>query len=425
MSFDPRHRRACSRPTCPTSARGLVIRDELCRGFGGAFGDVARGSGFLAVERTALGKSLGRASRGGCRSTAGRSAPPAERAQAGFMPTRSSGKPMADRESEVIAQDRVRRLGPQRRGLGPRSARAIRSSAMPSCRRSRIRAASDPGTGWTPAPILDRGRGRRLVAAAPAYLKSHSQGEYVFDHGWAEAWERAGGEYYPKLQVAVPFTPVPGPRLLGQPAAAAARRDRGGDGARTTCRRRTSPSSTRPALRECERRGWLIRHGIQYPLVQPRLCELRRFPRRSVAAASARRSARSGRRRVDGLDIRILRGAEIGRADWDAMWAFYQDTGSRKWGRPYLTREFFALLGERMGDQVLLFLACRDGRPIAGALNFIGADTLYGRYWGCGRGGAVPPFRALLLSGDRMGDRARPAVGPGRRAGRAQVRARL
>ena len=101
------------------------------------------------------------------------------------------------------------------------------------------------------------------------------------------------------------------------------------------------------------------------------------------------------------------------------MWAFYQDTGSRKWGHPYLTREFFDLAGERMGDQVLLFLACRDGAPIAGALNFIGPDTLYGRYWGCDRGRALPPFRALLLPGDRMGDRARPEGGSGGRAGRA------
>ena len=125
----------------------------------------------------------------------------------------------------------------------------------------------------------------------------------------------------------------------------------------------------------------------------------------------------------EGLEFRALRGAEIGRAEWDAMWAFYQDTGSRKWGQPYLTREFFDLVGERMGDRVLLFLACRDGLPIAGALNFIGPDTLYGRYWGMHRGGAVPPFRALLLPGDRMGDRAWPGVAS-RPARRASIRSR-
>ena len=238
-----------------------------------------------------------------------------------------------------------------------------------------------PGTGWTPAPILVEDESERLVAAAPAYLKVHSQGEYVFDHGWADAWQRASGEYYPKLQVSVPFTPVPGPRLLGdRPQQLLA--------ALETVTVQHDMSSAHitfldeAGAAECERRGWLMRDGVQYHWFNRGYASFDDF----LASLSSRKRKTLRKERaaaVDGLEIRILRGTEIGPAEWDAMWAFYQDTGSRKWGRPYLTREFFDLVGERMGDSVLLFLACRGGRPIAGALNFIGADTLYGRYWGC------------------------------------------
>ena len=238
-----------------------------------------------------------------------------------------------------------------------------------------------PGTGWTPAHILVEDESDRLVAAAPAYLKVHSQGEYVFDHGWAEAWQRAGGEYYPKLQVSVPFTPVPGPRLLGgRPQQLLA--------ALETVTVQHDMSSAHitfldePAAVECERRRWLIRHGVQYHWFNRGYPSFDEF----LGSLSSRKRKTLRKERaaaIEGLEIRILRGAQIEPADWDAMWAFYQDTGSRKWGRPYLTREFFDLVGERMGDSVLLFLACRDGQPIAGALNFIGADTVYGRYWGC------------------------------------------
>jgi predicted N-acyltransferase len=237
-----------------------------------------------------------------------------------------------------------------------------------------------PGTGWSPAPILVEEEGR-LLAAAPAYLKSHSQGEYVFDHGWAEAWASAGGQYYPKLQIAVPFTPVPGPRLLGtrpQQLLAAAE-------AVTLQNELSSAHITfidEAGAAEAERRGWLIRHGVQYHWLNRGYSSFDEFltslnSRKRKTLRKERAAAR------DGLEFRTLRGGEIGAADWDAMWAFYQDTGSRKWGRPYLTRSFFDLVGERMGDQALLFLACRGGRPIAGALNFVGPDTLYGRYWGC------------------------------------------
>jgi predicted N-acyltransferase len=237
-----------------------------------------------------------------------------------------------------------------------------------------------PGTGWTPAPILIEDEAAHLVAAAPAYLKTHSQGEYVFDHGWADAWERAGGEYYPKLQIAVPFTPVPGPRLLGarsQQLLAAIE-------AVTVQNGMSSAHLTfidEADVGECERRGWLIRHGIQYHWLNRGYASFDDFlahltSRKRKAIRKERASAR------DGISFRALRGAEIGCAEWDAMWVFYQDTGSRKWGHPYLTREFFDLVAERMGDQILLLLADRDGGPIAGALNFVGPDALYGRYWG-------------------------------------------
>jgi uncharacterized protein len=236
-----------------------------------------------------------------------------------------------------------------------------------------------PGSGWTPTPLRIEEEGA-LLAAAPAWLKTHSQGEYVFDHGWAEAWEQAGGRYYPKLQVAVPFTPVPGARLLGsRPQQLLA-----GLEAVTAQNDLSSAHITfidEAGVAECERRDWLIRHGVQYHWFNRGYARFDDF----LAALSSRKRKAIRKERAaarEGLEFRSLRGAEIGRAEWDAMWAFYQDTGARKWGEPYLTREFFDVAGERMGDQLLLFLACRDGRPIAGALNFIGPNTLYGRYWG-------------------------------------------
>jgi predicted N-acyltransferase len=236
-----------------------------------------------------------------------------------------------------------------------------------------------PGTGWTPAPILIEEEDR-LVAAAPAYLKTHSQGEYVFDHGWAEAWERAGGQYYPKLQVAVPFTPVPGPRLLGsRPQQLLAALE-----AVTVQNDMSSAHITfidEAGADEAERRSWLIRHGIQYHWFNRGYASFDDF----LAALSSRKRKAIRKERAaacDGLEIRALRGGEIEASDWDSMWTFYQDTGSRKWGRPYLTREFFDSLTHKMGDGVLLFLALRGGLPIAGALNLIGPDALYGRYWG-------------------------------------------
>lgn len=238
-------------------------------------------------------------------------------------------------------------------------------------------------TGWQPVPIAIDGKDGLPAAVAPAYVKSHSQGEYVFDHGWAAAWERAGGDYYPKLQIAVPFTPVPGRRLLtdredlalGLIAAAEAVVNQHG---------LSSAHATFIAAEEVElfeRAGWLIRvdsqfhwHNRGYGGFEDFLADL--SSRKRKALRRERASA------LEGLEVEHLTGAAITEAHWDSFWIFYQDTGSRKWGRPYLTRRFFSLLGERLAERVLLILALRDGRPIAGALNLIGADALYGRYWG-------------------------------------------
>ncbi|WP_447726855.1 GNAT family N-acetyltransferase [Sphingomonas koreensis] len=239
-------------------------------------------------------------------------------------------------------------------------------------------------TGWQPLPIVIDGPCGTPAAIVPAYAKSHSQGEYVFDHAWADAWERAGGRYYPKLQAAVPFTPVPGPRLLLRDAALAPGLIAGLE-AVTDQNRLSSAHVTfldEAQLPLFEQAGWLVRAGTQFHWQNDSYASFDAF----LAALSSRKrkAIRKERERaLEGLTIRHLSGAEITEVHWDAFWAFYQDTGSRKWGQPYLTRPFFSMLGEAMGDKVLLMLAERDGRPIAGALNLIGADALYGRYWGC------------------------------------------
>ena len=286
---------------------------------------------------------------------------------------------MADRETEVLA-----RIAGGVAGLNGHAWDRL-TDGDPFVGHAFLSALEDSGsvgsgTGWTPAPILIEDDSSHLIAAAPAYLKTHSQGEYVFDHGWAEAWQQAGGDYYPKLQVAVPFTPVPGARLLGsKPQQLLAAIE-----AVTVQNQLSSAHITfidNAGAVECERRNWLTRDGIQYHWFNRGYATFEDF----LAALTSRRRKTIRKERAaarESIEFRQLRGPEILPADWDAMWAFYQDTGSRKWGRPYLTRSFFDLVGERMGDRLLLFLACRDGRPIAGALNVIGLDTLYGRYWG-------------------------------------------
>jgi predicted N-acyltransferase len=235
------------------------------------------------------------------------------------------------------------------------------------------------GTGWMPLPVLVEREGR-VTAVAPAYLKTHSQGEYVFDHGWAEAWERAGGAYYPKLQVAVPFTPCPGPRLFGEDRSALL-------AALETVTVQNGLSSAHVTFLTdkeallAQRRGWLMRDGIQYHWFNRGYADFDDF----LGHLSSRKRKAIRRERAaacESLEIVTLRGPDIEAPHWDAMWRFYQETGSRKWGRPYLSREFFDRIGEAAGDAALMFLAMRGKQPIAGALNFIGGDTLYGRYWG-------------------------------------------
>ena len=241
-----------------------------------------------------------------------------------------------------------------------------------------------PRTGWSPLPIVVEGEDGLPAAALPAYLKSHSQGEYVFDHSWADAWQRAGGDYYPKLQIAAPFTPATGPRLLvgdrpdlALPLLRAAEQLCESNGLSSAHATFITPEQL-PLFEEA---GWMLRSDIQFHWENRGYASFDDFL--SVLSSDKRKNLRKERAKAqDGVDIRALTGAEIKPEHWDAFWVFYQDTGARKWGRPYLTREAFDLIGERMADKVLLVLAFMDGQAVAGAINFIGADALYGRYWG-------------------------------------------
>ncbi len=240
-----------------------------------------------------------------------------------------------------------------------------------------------PGTGWTPAPITIAGADGRLAAALPAYFKSHSQGEYVFDSGWADAWAGAGGDYYPKLQIAAPFTPATGPRLLVADPALALPLLRAAEQL-CTANGLSSAHATFIAPEQVplfEAAGWLIRHDLQFHWHNRNYASFDDFL--TALSSAKRKNLRKERAQAQaGLEICQLTADAIRPAHWDAFWHFYQDTGSRKWGRPYLTRSAFTLLGERMADRIVLVLASIDGQPVAGALNFIGPDALYGRYWG-------------------------------------------
>ena len=242
--------------------------------------------------------------------------------------------------------------------------------------------------GWLPQHILVEDHGGRLVAAAPLYLKSHSYGEYVFDWGWAEAYERAGGRYYPKLQCAVPFTPVTGRRLLVRPDAPPETTDLL-VGALVEVARRHGVSSlhvTFPTEAEWERiggAGFLQRQGQQFHWENRGYRDFDDFL--DVLASRKRKQIKRERRDATaaGIEVRALSGAAIEKRHWDAFYRFYISTSDRKWGSPYLTRRFFDLLGERLGDRVVLVVAEKDGRQIAGALNLAGREALYGRNWGC------------------------------------------
>ncbi|MCC0057009.1 MAG: N-acetyltransferase [Rhodobiaceae bacterium] len=244
-----------------------------------------------------------------------------------------------------------------------------------------------PHTGWHPAHLALR-EGAEVVGCVPAYVKSHSQGEYVFDYGWADAFERAGGRYYPKLQVSVPFTPATGPRLLiraGQDESFT--RARLAEGLTAACGQLDASSVhatflTAEDAATFDERGYLHREDIQYHWFNDGFAAFDGFL--DTLASRKRKAIRRERRQAaeNGISFKHLRGSEITEADWDAFFRFYMDTGSRKWGTPYLNRPFFSALGQAMGARVLLIIAVKDGAPVAGALNLIGGDALYGRYWG-------------------------------------------
>jgi len=240
------------------------------------------------------------------------------------------------------------------------------------------------GSGWIAKPLVLH-EGGRAVAALPLYAKTHSQGEYIFDFGWAEAFERAGGRYYPKLQVAVPFTPATGKRFLGAPDHRMALAD-----AAIGLARGNGLSSLHVTFCTADEATALAGHqGLLHRVSQQFHWQNRDYARfddfLSDLSSRKRKMIRKEREtaRAAGLTIRALTGDAIEPQHWQAFWRFYQDTGSRKWGRPYLTRAAFTAFHNTMRDDILLVLAFDGDRPVAGALNFIGRETLFGRYWGC------------------------------------------
>jgi len=243
-------------------------------------------------------------------------------------------------------------------------------------------------TGWQPQHLVAESEDGEVVGAVPCYLKAHSRGEYVFDRGWAEAYEDAGGSYYPKLQVSVPFTPATGRRLLARPGEGAQGVRAGlAAGLVELCRMREASSvhvtfATVEEWRLLGERGFLQRTDQQFHWENGGYSSFEDF---LAALASRKRKAIRRERRdalAPGIEVEWLTGSDLTEAVWDAFFAFYMETGSRKWGRPYLTRAFYSLVGEAMRERVLLVMARRAGRFIAGAINFIGSDTLYGRHWG-------------------------------------------
>ncbi|HEV3373398.1 MAG TPA: GNAT family N-acetyltransferase [Xanthobacteraceae bacterium] len=243
-------------------------------------------------------------------------------------------------------------------------------------------------TGWQPMHLIAQAADGELLGVVPCYAKSHSQGEYVFDHGWAEAYERAGGSYYPKLQVSVPFTPATGRRLLVRPGPQAqAVRGALADGLAEICRRSNASSvhvtfPTEPEWQMLGTHDYLLRTHRQFHWENAGYQTFDGF----LAALASRKRKIIRRERAEavapGIEIHWLTGADLTESVWDAFFAFYMETGSRKWGRPYLTRAFYSMVGESMSDRILLVMARRNGRWIAGAINFIGSRTLFGRHWG-------------------------------------------
>lgn len=278
--------------------------------------------------------------------------------------------------------------------IAPSEWDACAGTSNPFVRHTFLRALEESGSvgkqsGWLPQHLVIEDETGRLLGAVPMYLKSHSQGEYVFDWGWADAYERAGGRYYPKLQAAVPFSPVTGPRLLVRP----------GDSADTIRSALTAglievakqfgvssvhvTFAQEPDADLLESAGFLIRHGHQFHWHNDGYATFDDFL--GNLSSRKRKNIRKERLKVEeaGIHIETLNGADIKPRHWDEFHQFYVNTYDRKWGYPYLTRDFFALLGEEMADQVALVRADIDDMAIAGALNLVGDDALYGRNWGC------------------------------------------
>jgi predicted N-acyltransferase len=270
---------------------------------------------------------------------------------------------------------------------------ACLSSDHPFVTHQFLKALEDSGSvsaeaGWMPYHLVLE-QANKIVGVAPMYVKGHSQGEYVFDHSWAHAYERAGGKYYPKLQLSVPFSPVTGPRLLvPEGELQRARQLSLLQGAQQVATQLNVSSVHATFLTEEERAlmpdaGYLLRTGEQFHWVNENYEDFDNFL--DALSSRKRKAIRKERKGAmeNGLEFEIISGAEITESHWDAFYNFYVDTGSRKWGTPYLNRKFFSLLGETLGGAVVLFMVQRDGRYIAGALNLKSTDCLYGRYWGC------------------------------------------
>ena len=254
------------------------------------------------------------------------------------------------------------------------------------------------GTGWDPRYLVAQ-QGGQVIAVAPLYGKSHSQGEYIFDHNWAHAFERAGGRYYPKLQIAVPFTPATGRRFLTRPGFEALGMSALVQGAVQLTADNGLSSLHATFCTEAEalagtRMGLLHRITQQYHWKNRGYADFDAFL--SDLSSRKRKAIRKERRTAQdfGGTIRMLTGDQIEPRHWDAFWTFYQDTGARKWGMPYLTRRFFDIAHDTLHDDIALVMAERDGRPVAGALNFIGRTALFGRYWGCTEHHACLHFEA-------------------------------
>jgi len=294
--------------------------------------------------------------------------------ESGVVPPQSEpiGNDAAQRKSEPLCQE-----GPYNPFISHAFLNALEISGSATAR-----------AGWQPQHLLLESTEGRVVGALPCYLKSHSRGEYVFDHGWADAYERAGGRYYPKLQTSVPFTPVPGRRLLVVPGRGAEEREQAlAAGLVELCRLHAASSAhvtfaTRAEWQLLGAQGFLQRTDQQFHWRNAGYGSFDDFL--SALAARKRKAIRRERRDAvaAGIEVHWLTGSDLTEAVWDVFFGFYMETGSRKWGRPYLTRKFYSLIGETMADRILLVMAKRNGRFIAGAINFISSDALYGRHWG-------------------------------------------